>query len=364
MRIGILKIDKNECVSDAQTVDISRISYELSKYGYFVTCVINSTDTQNIFQTFEFVRNSSDAVLICGQTNCFYDVMREKYDIRSLSTFLLDNTPCAVSAACDKQFLSNTMIPMLNSRCKTYYATSIFHTVGKTEAQLRTLLKDYIKNRNKISFKFISLPPECTVLIRYSNKTQKTTVNELLYNVTELLKDCTVAYDDIDLAQKVADSLLTRNRTLGLAESFTGGNIAARLVAVPGISAALKEGIVCYSNEAKRNRLHVSQHILNNYGAVSIETAYEMAANLLMDGKYDYVVATTGNAGPTAEKENECGVCYIAVGDKTTIDIFPYRFEGDRAAVIHSGTQTALYHLYKALQNSTPEKNNLSQASE
>ena len=90
----------------------------------------------------------------------------------------------------------------------------------------------------------------------------------------------------------------------------------------------------------------MSQYILDNHGAVSVETAYEMAANLLLDGQYDYVVATTGNAGPASEKPGETGVCYIAVGNKENIDIYPCRFEGDRQTVINSGVKTALYHLY------------------
>ena len=76
-----------------------------------------------------------------------------------------------------------------------------------------------------------------------------------------------------------------------------------------------------------------------------------MAANLIAQGQYDYVIATTGNAGPTSEKQDQVGVCYIAVGDKHNIDIYPCKFEGDRQAVIRSGTVTALYRLCKFMQN-------------
>lgn len=356
MNVGILKIGGGECVSDSNAIDTNRVSYELSKHGYFVRICVSISDPTKIQSMFSLLKSDCDAVLICGDYHAFFDVMRDRYDIaRDISTFLLDDTPCAVSHDCNNDFVADVLIPMLNGLSKTYYATNVFRTIGKTEEQLRIILKDYIKNRNKISFKFVSDSPECAVLVRYSNKTQKNTVSELLSGVKNALKDCIYSYDDTSVAESVALALMNKGKTLGLAESFTGGNIAASLVKFAGISSAFKEGIVCYDNSVKNNRLRVSKHILDNYGAVSIETAYEMAANLITDGQYDYVVATTGNAGPTSEKPNEVGVCYIAVGDKRNIDIYPYKFDGNRQAVIKSGTQTALYHLLKRLQGDSAE---------
>ena len=348
MNVGILNIGVGECISDAIQTDTNRVSDKLCKHGYFVTFCIEITESDRISETFSFLQKNCDAIVICGDIEKFYTVISERFAVnRSLATFMLEETPCAVSAVCDDSFTNNMLLPMLNSQCKTFYSTAVFRTIGKNEEQLRISLKEYIKNRNKIIFKFDSCPPECVVSVRYSHKTQKSTVAELLAGVRSVLKDCTYSYDENRLPETVAELLMKTNKTLGLAESFTGGNIAASLVAVPGISRSLKEGIVCYANETKQNRLRVSSSILDNYGAVSVETAYEMAANLLMDGHHDYVVATTGNAGPTSEKPDEVGVCYIAVGDKRNIDIFPYRFRGDRQSVIHSGTLTALYHLYK-----------------
>lgn len=348
MNVGVLHIGIGECISDSDPVNVRHIAYELSKRGYFVRSVLSVPPENGISDAFAYVKAQSDAVLVCGNTDAFYTAVESAYEVnRTLSTFLLNGTPCAVSALCDDVFLADTLIPMLNGLTKTYYATNVFRTVGKTEEQLRHALKDCMKNRNKIAFKFVSEPPECTVLVRYSNKTQKNTVHDLLYKVTEILKDCTYSYTDTALPERVAALLGEQNKTLGLAESFTGGNIAAALVAIPGISKVFKESIVCYDTSVKQKRLHVPEHILHTYGAVSIETAYEMAANLLQLGPYDYVIATTGNAGPTSEKPDENGVCYIAVGDKHNIDIFPCKFTGDRQAVIRNGVYTALYHLYK-----------------
>ena len=96
----------------------------------------------------------------------------------------------------------------------------------------------------------------------------------------------------------VAQLLLENNLKISVAESLTGGEVAAKLVDVPGISKSFIEGIVAYANEAKMNRLSVSAETLIKYGAVSEETAKEMAEGLIK-GDVTVSVSTTGIAGPT-----------------------------------------------------------------
>lgn len=344
-----MRIDGDECVA-FDRIDLERVSYELSKHGYFVRLSLSVCDPQKVGDMFAFLCQNADAVLVCGKTELFYAAVREKFDLDiSLSTFVLSDTAVAVASDPTPEFIEKTLLPMLNAECKTFYATSVFRTVGKTETQLREVLKDRIKNRNRISFRFVSRPYECAVLVRYSNKTQKNTVDEMLNGVSAALRDCTYAYEDVSLPERVTKLLLSQKKTLGIAESFTGGSIASSLVHFPGVSAVFKESAVCYCDEVKRRRLHISQEVLEQNGAVSIETAYEMAANLLMDGGYDYVVATTGNAGPTSEKPNEVGVCYIAVGDRENVHIYRYCFTGSRDEVIESGVKAALFRLYKLM---------------
>lgn len=359
MKTVILKVGCGECISDSVATNLDKISYELSKCGHFVQLSVCISDSSAISSTFKSILGGCEAVLVCGDVSSFYDAMSTEYKIdRSGSVFVWGDTLCVISENCDDKFIHDVLIPALNGNRKTYYQTSVFKTIGKTEKELREILKNQIKNRNKISFRFV--PNDCgySVLVRYSNKTQKDTVNELLSGVNTLLKDCVYSYDDeVDLSEKVANILIRREKTLGLAESFTCGNIAASLVKTPGISKSLREGIVCYSNEAKKNRLRVSGELLENYGAVSGEVAYEMAANLLVDSGLDYVIATTGNAGPTSEKPDEVGVCYIAVGDGHTIDVYREKFDGDRERVIKCGTEKALYYFYKLLCGNSNEEN-------
>lgn len=135
------------------------------------------------------------------------------------------------------------------------------------------------------------------------------------------------------------------------AESCTGGLIAGTLVNVPGISAWFGEGYVTYSNGAKEKLLGVSHETLETYGAVSAETAREMAEGAARAADADAAVAVTGIAGPdggTAEKP--VGLVYIGCFYKGTVRVEKHIFDGDRSQVRTQSVQAALSLLKKMLE--------------
>lgn len=147
----------------------------------------------------------------------------------------------------------------------------------------------------------------------------------------------------------VAKILLENNLKISVAESLTGGEVAAKLVDVAGISKSFIEGIVAYANEAKMNRLSVSAETLIKYGAVSEETAKEMAEGLIK-GDVTVSVSTTGIAGPTGGTvEKPVGtVCFgFCLNGKT----FTERqiFSGTREEIRKKSTDFAFYKLYLLL---------------
>ncbi len=116
--------------------------------------------------------------------------------------------------------------------------------------------------------------------------------------------------------------LLSENLTVTTAESCTGGLIASRIVDVPGASAAFMQGLVTYSNEAKMRYLGVKEETLRAHGAVSGETAYEMAFFGAKTAGTDVCIASTGIAGPGGgTPEKPVGLIYIAAaaGDKCLV---------------------------------------------
>ena len=102
----------------------------------------------------------------------------------------------------------------------------------------------------------------------------------------------------VDLARRVVEENIAAGRTVALAESCTGGLVAAAITEIPGSSAVLDRGFVTYSNEAKIQMLGVSSDIIDALGAVSIACVYAMAHGALERSGADVAVAISGIAGP------------------------------------------------------------------
>lgn len=102
----------------------------------------------------------------------------------------------------------------------------------------------------------------------------------------------------VDLARRVVEANKAAGRKVAVAESCTGGLVAAALTEIPGSSAVLDRGFVTYSNEAKEETLGVSNDIIDAFGAVSVACVYAMAKGALQRSQADVAVAISGIAGP------------------------------------------------------------------
>ncbi len=156
---------------------------------------------------------------------------------------------------------------------------------------------------------------------------------------------------DLPIEEKVFAKLKENNFTIACAESCTGGLLAATLVNVAGISDIFNEGIITYSNEAKKHYLGVSKKTLKKYGAVSKQTAKEMAMGLAKKAKVSVAVSTTGIAGPTGgTKDKPVGLVYIGIYLDGETFVKECIFEGDRQEVRRQAAIKALEILYKKLK--------------
>lgn len=159
------------------------------------------------------------------------------------------------------------------------------------------------------------------------------------------------AYREVSLKEQLFDLLKLNGCKISTAESFTGGNVAATIISVPGASGIFYEGIVAYDCDAKMKRLGVKSQTLAKYKAVSAEVAREMAEGLLKSGKCDITVSTTGLAGPQSDDSGlPVGRCYIGVSYCGETEAFEYNFRGDRNTVIKSGVNAALFEVIKNIQ--------------
>ncbi|NLG10848.1 MAG: CinA family protein [Coriobacteriaceae bacterium] len=150
--------------------------------------------------------------------------------------------------------------------------------------------------------------------------------------------------DDLrQLAAQVVMVAGSRGISLGTAESCTGGLVAAAITSVTGASSVFKGAIVSYANEVKSRQLAVHELTLKEYGAVSEQTAREMACGALRALDVDMAVSVTGIAGPSGGSEDKpVGTVWFCVADDQEAVTRLEHFDGDREAIRLSATQAAL----------------------
>ena len=157
---------------------------------------------------------------------------------------------------------------------------------------------------------------------------------------------------EIPLEKKIERILVHRKFTVTTAESCTGGLIAASLVNADGISAVFKEGYITYSNEAKVKLLGVKEETLARFGAVSRETAKEMAEGAAKASGAEAAIAVTGIAGPGGgTPEKPVGLVYIGCYYNGQTKVEEHHFQGSRREVREQSVAWALALLKKCLEN-------------
>lgn len=156
---------------------------------------------------------------------------------------------------------------------------------------------------------------------------------------------------EIRLEAEVGQALRRRGWRLALAESCTGGLVGHRVTEVPGSSEYFLGGLVAYANEAKVALLGVRQETLAAHGAVSRETALEMARGARRALGAEVGLAVTGIAGPTGgTPEKPVGLTYVAVSTPTAERVERHLFSGDRSANKAAAAEAGLRLLLASLE--------------
>lgn len=143
---------------------------------------------------------------------------------------------------------------------------------------------------------------------------------------------------------EIVTALIEHKITIATAESCSGGKIAAAITDVPGASEIFGYGMVTYSNDAKIKILGVKEETLAAHGAVSPETAYEMAAGLKRVSGADVAVSVTGIAGPGGgSPEKPVGLVYMGIAYGNDVFVKKNLFQGERDEVRLQTVETALH---------------------
>ncbi|MBI5858736.1 MAG: nicotinamide-nucleotide amidohydrolase family protein [Sphingobacteriales bacterium] len=252
-----------------------------------------------------------------------------------------------------KGLLINEVIPRLQ---KEFKLPAIIHktafTAGQGESMLADMLKDF-EPTLPTNIKLAYLPNYGMVKLRLTahgdNKTEvEKQVQPYFEKLQELVKDYLVSNEDEGLEVIIGKILKAKGKTMGTAESCTGGYIAHLITSIPGSSVYYNGSVVSYSYEAKENLLDVKNETLKNFGAVSEETVKEMLQGALRILNVDYALAVSGIMGPDGgTEEKPVGTVWIAAGNKNKTDTIKLNLRFDRQRNIEMTAAAALNFLRK-----------------
>ncbi|NRD20603.1 competence/damage-inducible protein A [Winogradskyella eckloniae] len=253
-----------------------------------------------------------------------------------------------------KALITEQVIPKLRQQYKFPY---ILHRTILTSGIGESALADHIsqwEDNLPHYIKLAYLPSLGRVRLRLSGKSQdkQELENELQNQINLLLaliKDVFVGYEEDGSIEAIIGSQLTKaKKTLAIAESCTGGNIAKSFTEIPGASAYFKGSVVTYATASKVQVLDVSEALIKQHSVVSREVAEAMALNVRTLFNSDYAISTTGNAGPTkGDSDADVGTVWIAIASNNGVHSEVFNFGSNREKVIGRATNKAFEMLQK-----------------
>jgi len=216
------------------------------------------------------------------------------------------------------------------------------------ESEVAPFIQELKKNYPHVKMALFSHPG--TVEIMFQSEQPVDEVVEKVQN-----KFPTFFYGEGKIEEALHREFIARKKTLSLAESCTGGSVAAKLTALPDASKYLLGSIVAYSNAWKERFLQVSRTTLKQKGAVSREAVVEMVQGLFNETDADFAAAISGIAGPGGgTKEKPVGTIYIAIGQRgQKIDAGVIHAPGDRLQSIDLSVHLTLGALWRRLIHNT-----------
>lgn len=312
----------------AVTVALTRLARECE--GVFVIC---------------------DKVLLSAAREAVSAIMGKNFEDESLSE--TDRCLFAVlpTGVLGREIVRERVIPALDRKRSQAYRSVVLRTVSAPPSKvLQAVAHAQDEAGDELTIHTSEEYGVGRIEVIYNRDTPKMVADEVVRILASELSEYVYAMEDVGIEQRLYEVLKLHRLKIATAESFTGGGVGQAIVSNPGASKVFYEGLNTYSEGSKTERLGVTEYTLKNKGAVSSETAYEMAAGLLKQGHCDVAIATTGIAGPDSDgSKTPAGKCFIAVGTKERIRVFEYMLEGNRESVTKKAINLALFLAYKEI---------------
>ena len=255
-----------------------------------------------------------------------------------------------------KSLMTHEVLPALQ---KHFTRPFILHktvmTYGLGESAIASRIVDW-ENNLPHDIKLAYLPNLGRVRLRLSGKGKKEEqlqqrIDTELEKLLPLIKDIFVGFEDASsFEEKIQMQFLEKKQTLSIAESCTGGEIAARLTKIPGASKYFKGGLVAYHTQSKSDLLGIPKEVIKEHSVVSQAVAEAMAVQVRKKFTSSVGVATTGNAGPSkGDSDAEVGTVWISIATEKEVFSEQFLFGKHRQRVVGKAVNKALEMVYKYL---------------
>lgn len=232
-----------------------------------------------------------------------------------------------------------------------------FYGIG--EAELEDRIQDLLEKQTNPTIAPLASDSEVTLRITAKTQTEEQAwelINAAKEEILALVGDYLYGYDNDSLASKAVELLVEQGKTISVAESLTAGLFQSELAAIPGVSKALKGGVVTYNEEMKISQLGIAAELLEKYGVVSEETAIAMAEAVREKFDTDISVSLTGAAGPEAHGDQHVGTVWIGIADANGAKAYRLQLSGMRNSNRLRAVKLAMYYLIRTLAEENTRK--------
>ena len=211
--------------------------------------------------------------------------------------------------------------PFLQRKTHGVIRTHTVRTMGIGESAMASRVADLLEGSNPTVAPYAKTGESLLRVAAYADTEAQAEqmMQPVLEEIRRRLGEYIYGVDVDSIEQVVVQTLRDKGLHVATAESCTAGLIAKRLTDIPGASAVFDCGVVTYSNECKQKLIGVSEDTLRQHGAVSAETAEEMACGVLRLSGADIAVAVTGVAGPGCSERKPAGLIFLGVADRNGV---------------------------------------------
>ncbi len=266
------------------------------------------------------------------------------YDAGDVKVVLLPGPPSELIPMCEQ-----SLVPLLETMRSSTLTSRYLNVYGISESLLEDRLSAILSEQGIVTIGTYFNGEKVTLRLSTSDKNGEAALDRYEQNIRNELAELVITEGTLSIEELLVQTLQKANVLCTTAESCTGGMLSAKITSVSGASEVFHVGLVTYSNEEKIRLLDVKAETLQTFGAVSAETAEEMAIGAAKAAQDTIACAITGIAGPLSDGSTKAvGTVFISLWHKKEGFITKeFHFKGNRASIRRRAINQALVLLTK-----------------